>query len=166
MVENTKAVVLQAPVSDREDSVWETSKYDAMLKIANEMKDKNEMMPREAFWAPITAQRYLDLHQKGGADDFFSSDWTDEELVERLGHMSDIPDREVVVAFSGSDEYVPKELDCKKMSERLCRAINGGKKEGVAKECFLPDANHNLSQAGGDKEKFTQRVGEALRRLS
>merc|ERR1712232_501940 len=142
--------LLQAPVSDREEAVWETSKYDKMLEIAAKMKGRakeNEMMPREAFWAPITAKRYLDLHEKGGADDFFSSDWSDQELVDRLGHMSSsvTTDRHVVIAFSGSDEYVPKELDSKRMSERLCQAINGGKSDGVAQEFFLPDANHNLS---------------------
>ncbi|CAB9507258.1 Conserved hypothetical protein [Seminavis robusta] len=168
MVQKTKVIALQAPVSDREEAVWETSKYDTYLEIANKLKEEGkelEMMPRAAFWAPITAQRYLGLHAKGGADDFFSSDWTDEELVDRLGHMSNVSDRKVLVAFSGADEYVPKQLDCKRMSERLCKAINGGKEEGVSVECFLPNANHNLSEAEGDKEKFAQKVAEYLRNL-
>ena len=139
--------------------------YDKMIGIAQTMRKEGkeeEMMPREAFWAPITAKRFLDLQEKGGTDDFFSSDWSDEELVLRLGHMSQLADRQVVVAFSGSDEYVPKQLDPKKMSKRLCQAINGGKTEGVAQECFLENANHNLSQADGDKEQFAKTVGEAL----
>ena len=196
MVDNTKVIVLQAPVSDREEAIWETNKYDAMIKAAKKLKEEGketEMMPREgrelflyyrrydpcpvtlllsgivcvvsAFWAPITAKRYLDLHEKGGADDFFSSDWSDEELVLRLGHMSQLADRQVLVAFSGSDEYVPKQLDSKKMSERLCQAINDGKSEGVAQECFFPNANHNLSEADGDKTQFAKVVGEALSKV-
>jgi hypothetical protein len=79
--------------------------------------------------------------------------------------MSNKPDRKVLVAFSGSDEYVPKELDSKRMSERLCKAINGGKDCGVAIECFLANANHNLSESEGDKEMFAQKVAECFRGL-
>jgi hypothetical protein len=163
-----KVIALQAPVSDREQAIWEVGKYDGMIQLANKMKQEgkeDEMIPREAFWAPITASRYLDLHEKGGTDDFFSSDWTDEELLGRLGHMSNKPDRKVLVAFSGSDEYVPKELDSKRMSERLCKAINGGKESGVAIECFLANANHNLSESEGDKEMFARKVAECLQGL-
>lgn len=155
-------------MSDREEAIWDTSKYAAELEIANKLKRENkedEMMPRSAHWAPITAKRYLDLHQKGGADDFFSSDWTNAELVDRLGHMS-ATNRQVVVAFSGADEYVPTELDSKRMSERLCQAINCGKSDGVAQELFLAEANHNLSKAEGDKERFAQKVAEALKKVT
>ena len=155
-------------MSDREEAIWDTGKYDTMIEVANKMereRKESEMMPREAFWAPITATRYLDLLAKGGTDDFFSSDWTDEELADRLGHMSSKPDRKVLVAFSGSDEYVPKELDSKQMSKRLCKAINGGKEDGVAIELFLPNANHNLSEGKGDKETFAQKVSECLKNI-
>jgi hypothetical protein len=115
----------------------------------------------EAFWAPITAKRFLDLQEKGGADDFFSSDFTDEELKERLGHMSN-SDRQVIVAFSGSDEFVPKHVNPKNLSERLCKAINDGKSDGKAKEFFLPDGNHNLSKGDGDKKKFGKEIAQCL----
>lgn len=160
---------MQASVSDREVELADQGQNDAMVELANKMKKEGkeaEMMPRLAHWAPITVQRYLDLHEKGGADDFFSSDWTDDELVDRLGHMSKDPRRQVIVAFSGSDEYVPKHVDRKRLSERLCQAMNGGKSSGVAQEFFLPTANHNLSEAKGDKELFAKKVAECLERLS
>lgn len=165
MVEKTQVVALQASVSDREVEPEDRSNIDVNVQIANQMKrdgKETEMMPRSAHWAPITAQRYLDLHEKGGADDFFSSDWSDEELMSRLGHMSQNPKRQVIVAFSGSDEYVPKHVDHKLLSERLCLAMNGGKSSGVAQEFFLPNGNHNLSLSVGDKERFARRVAESL----
>ena len=168
MVEKTQVVALQASVSDREVELEDQSKNEANVLIANQLKKEGkgtEMMPRSAHWAPITAQRYLDLHMKGGADDFFSSDWTDEELVNRLGHMSKILQRQVIVAFSGADEYVPKHVNPKQLSERLCRAMNGGKSSGVAQEFFLPSGNHNLSISNGDKERFVKRVAESLGKL-
>ena len=161
-------MALQAPVSDREAAMTGQPKYDNMIQIANKMRQEGketEMMPRDAFWAPITAKRYLGLHEKGGADDFFSSDWTDQELVDRLGHMSH-HERQVVVAFSGSDEYVPKHIDAKRLSERLCQAINGGKTSGVAQELYLPNANHNLSEGPDDKEHFARKVAECMANLS
>lgn len=154
----------------------EEPNYDKMINIAQTMKKEgkeNEMMPREAFWAPITAKRFLDLQEKGGSDDFFSSDWTDQELVERLGHMSRHPGRDkeqkqfqVLVAFSGADEYVPKYVESARLSERLCHAINGGERTGVATECFLPHANHNLSQSPGDKEVFVKAVASCLKKVN
>lgn len=135
------------------------------MKLANKMKadgKQNEMMPRAAHWCPITAQRFLDLHEKGGSDDFFSSDWTDQELIDRLGHMSQDPQRRVIVAFSGSDEFVPKYVNHKELSQRLCRAMNGGHDSGVAEEFFIPTGNHNLSEGEGDKEAFAKIVGECL----
>jgi hypothetical protein len=119
---------------------------------------------REAFWAPITATRFLDLQEKGGRDDFFSSDFTDEELKQRLGHMSN-HDMRVVVAFSGSDEFVPQSVDPRTLSERLCKAINNGKSDGVSTEFFLPTGNHNLAKGEGDKEKFAKQVAQCMEQV-
>lgn len=164
-------MALQAPVSDREGAMLGAN-YDNRIQLAQTMRKDGkemEMMPRDAFWAPITAKRFLDLQDKGGADDFFSSDWTDVELLERLGHMSARGEEQfqVLVAFSGADEYVAKHVDSKNLSERLCRAINGGKSTaGVAQECFLPNANHNLSQSDGDKEVFAKAVASCLEKVN
>ena len=68
------------------------------------------MMPRSSFWAPITASRYVSLFDKDGDDDFFSSDLTDEQLRERLGHVSrqgGSSELDLLAVYSGKDEYVP-----------------------------------------------------------
>ena len=88
--------------------------YKENLELAQRLVKEGkgqEMMPRAAFWAPITAQRLVDLHQPGGRDDYFSSDYTDAQLEARLS----VPDvflqgnnnLHVLVAYSGADEYIP-----------------------------------------------------------
>ena len=73
-ISKVRLAVLQAPVSDREHAMMESSTYQRNLEMAlnwQKQGKEEELMPRQAFWAPITAQRFLDLQQRGGADDFF-----------------------------------------------------------------------------------------------
>ena len=133
----------------------------SLVKNGKEM----EMMPQSAFWAPITARRFLDLHDKNGRDDLFSSDLTNNELQERLAHVGDVADRQVLVAFSGKDEYVPERVDTKQLLERLCRAMNHV--HPVATPLFLETANHNLSTGNNNDDNnssdtFVHRVADML----
>lgn len=59
-------IVLQAPVSDREhlETVPTTAKYVALAKAMKAAGNSEEMMPRDALFAPITATRFLDLATK------------------------------------------------------------------------------------------------------
>ncbi|KAG7347420.1 DUF1749 domain containing protein [Nitzschia inconspicua] len=101
-----RLVALQAPVSDREDAMLQdtfAAKLDHAQALVQEGKGQ-EMLPRSYFWAPITAQRFVDLQAKGGMDDFFSSDFTDEELATRLEHIGTHDKLRLLVAFSGADE--------------------------------------------------------------
>jgi hypothetical protein len=138
--------------------------YQQNMKHALELRESgNEMqfMPRDAFWAPITAKRLLDLQERGGADDFFSSDFSDEELVERLGHIGRLPNLELLVVFSGSDEYIPKHVDALSLSQRIVAAMNTH--SCVAKSLYLPTANHNISGGEGDMHRFLDGVSTLLR---
>lgn len=68
--------VLQAPVSDREFAATLPGTASG-LELARAMRDRgkaDELMPREADEAPVTARRYLSLYDQGGGDDYFSSD--------------------------------------------------------------------------------------------
>jgi pimeloyl-ACP methyl ester carboxylesterase len=162
-------LALQAPVSDREDAQRSKSTYKSNMRTAEQMAQNgkaDEMMPRSCFWAPITAKRFLDLQQKGGLDDYFSSDFTDEEMTERLGHIGKAPGlTAVLVVYSGADEYVPPEIDTLRLTERLCEAINVSK-EDVAIPLYLPHANHNLSESPGDAQIFVNRVAELLQKCT
>jgi pimeloyl-ACP methyl ester carboxylesterase len=191
LVSRTKLVVLQAPVSDREhyEASHDPDVRRAHLSLARELRGDGkggEMMPRGSFWAPISARRFLDLHDRGGADDYFSSDLANDELRDRLSHVGGAlssrrtsdggPAAALLAAFSGSDEYVPAHVDSRALADRIVEAMNAGccssKGRGtdaglVAEALYLPGANHNLSQGpGGELEAFVGRVEELLRRAA
>jgi pimeloyl-ACP methyl ester carboxylesterase len=186
--QNVTLVALQAPVSDREGSEMEEG-FANKLRDAQDLVTQDrgdEMLPRSHHWAPMTAQRFVDLHAKGGKDDYFSSDYTDAELGGRLQHVSSNSNSEnnnnnnnrlkVLVAFSGSDQYVPAHVDKVKLTKRLVDAMNGkfnsndkGKDDGnrlpVAEAFYIENGDHNLS--GPDDAKiFVDKVSELLNRAS
>ncbi|KAL6839098.1 hypothetical protein ACP4OV_031152 [Aristida adscensionis] len=121
-------VILQAPVSDREyrATLPETAE---MIDLASKMIIEGrgmDLMPREANPdAPITAYRYHSLFSYMGDDDMFSSDLSEDQLRQRLGHMSTT---QCQVIFSMGDEYVPEYVDKKALVDRLCRALGGAEK--------------------------------------
>ncbi|TVU40014.1 hypothetical protein EJB05_13459, partial [Eragrostis curvula] len=84
-------VILQAPVSDREyrATLPETAEMiDLAAKMISEGRGM-DLMPREANPdAPITAYRFHSLCSYMGDDDMFSSDLSEDQLRQRLGHMS------------------------------------------------------------------------------
>ena len=153
---------MQAPVSDREHAMMQPHHAENIEIARSLVKDKKgmEMMPRSAFWAPITARRFLDLHDINGRDDLFSSDLTIDQLQKRLAHVGEVADRQVLVAFSGKDEYVPDTVDKKQILERLCRAMNHI--HPVATPLFLEMANHNLSLGDNDGDTFVHKVADML----
>ena len=171
LCDRLNVVALQAPASDREGAELEAG-HASNLSLAQSLVDDGkgeEMMPRSAFWAPITAQRFVDLNAKGGTDDFFSSDYTDAELAERLRHVGrNRQNLKVLVAFSGADEFVPPHVDKKALTERLAAAMNiDCEEEGkdVAEPFYLETGNHNLSEGPNDGKLFVAKVAELIRGL-
>ncbi|KAG0542157.1 hypothetical protein BDA96_02G078900 [Sorghum bicolor] len=142
-------VILQAPVSDREyrATLPETAEMiDLAAKMISEGRGM-ELMPREANPdAPITAYRYHSLCSYMGDDDMFSSDLSEDQLRQRLGHMSTT---QCQVIFSMGDEYVPEYVDKEALVDRLCRALGG------AEKVEIEWGNHALSN----------RVQEAVRAI-
>eukprot|EP00934_Nitzschia_sp_Nitz4_P002633 Nitzschia sp. Nitz4//scaffold93_size78505//16056//17033//NITZ4_005414-RA/size78505-processed-gene-0.83-mRNA-1//1//CDS//3329560270//2623//frame0 len=164
-------VALQAPVSDREASGGEG--LEEMLQTASNLVQAGkgqEMMPRAAFWAPITAQRFLDLHERGGADDYFSSDYSDQELMDRLGHVGRFAvdfskTFRVLVGYSGSDEFVPASVDSRMLMGRLVQAMNthSPPDKPVAEGLYLVTGNHNLLTGPEDGATFVNKIMEMLK---
>lgn len=134
-----RGAILQAPVSDREYNATLPQTV-SMLDLASKMISEgqgSELMPRKANpRVPITAYRYHSLCAYNGDDDLFSSDLSEEQLRERLGHMSNTPCQ---VIFSMADEYVPEHADKKALVDRLCRAMGG------AERVEVEDGKHALS---------------------
>jgi len=185
VVDRMKVVALQAPVSDRESLTLSPGSNHSAEHLTHaesliSQNKGNETMPRSAFWAPITASRYVSLFNIGGDDDYFSSDFTNEELAGRLGHVGDVGRREssgglrLLVAFSKKDEYVPESVERDVLLERLVLAMNNGFEGGggdgdgestavvVARGLMLENGNHNLSKGEGDKEEFVGAVGKLM----
>jgi pimeloyl-ACP methyl ester carboxylesterase len=134
-----RAAILQAPVSDREyrATLPETA---AMIDLASKLISEgrgSDLMPREANPdSPISAYRYHSLCSYMGDDDMFSSDLSDDQLKQLLGHMSNTPCQ---VIYSMGDEYIPDYVDKKALVERLCKAMGG------AEKVEIEYGNHSLS---------------------
>ncbi|XP_047975590.1 UPF0613 protein PB24D3.06c-like isoform X2 [Salvia hispanica] len=126
----------QAPVSDREYFQEAGSMIDLATTMINHDRPY-DFMPRKAHPdAPITAYRYHSLHTRNGEDDMFSSDLSDKELKEKLGHMSATPS---LVIYSMAGEHVPQHVNKQEFGGRLCRALGG------AEMVEIESANHSLS---------------------
>jgi pimeloyl-ACP methyl ester carboxylesterase len=172
LLEKLKCIVLQAPVSDREGAMVDNPKsYESNIQHAKQLQAQGreeEMMPRNVFWAPITAYRFLSLQEKGGDDDYFSSDYTDEELIARLKHVSQCGTffgLRALVAFSKEDEYVPEYVDKDLILKRLCDSMNAecsSSSDIVATPLMLEESNHNLSNDEEDRVKFVDAVKKIL----
>ncbi|KZV55422.1 hypothetical protein F511_40088 [Dorcoceras hygrometricum] len=151
-----RAAILQAPVSDREyrATLPETA---SMIDLASKMLSDgrgSQLMPQEANPdSPISAYRYHSLCSYNGDDDMFSSDFSEDQLKQRLGHMSNTP---TLIMFSMGDEYVPDYVDKKALVDRqLCRAMGGAEKVEVE------HGNHSLSNR---IDEAVQGIMEFIRR--
>lgn len=143
------ALVLQAPVSDREyaNTLEDTP---ALLRVAEALEASgrvHELMPVAASSAPITASRFLSLSRKFGEDDMFSSDLSDPELRCRLGHLR-VP---LLVVMSGSDEYVPAHIRPAIIGARIAAAAASP----LSRVLVFESANHALA---GHEQAFVQSV--------
>lgn len=162
-------------MSDRESITLSSDDHMANILHARSLHG-DEMMPRSAFWAPITASRYLSLFDVDGDDDFFSSDLTGEDLHDRLGHVDEIG-REtglhLLVAYSKNDEYVPENINKDVLLRRLVSAMNGLDHDGdenanvhdegaVARGLMLEKSDHNLSSDDGDRDVFVEAFEKLL----
>ena len=181
LLEKLKGIVLQAPVSDREGAMVDNpEQYHRNIQHAKTLQEQgkeDEMMPRSTFWAPISAYRFLSLQEKGGDDDFFSSDYTDEEMAVRLKHVGQCGQffgLKALVAFSKEDEYVPSHVDKDLLLSRLCAAMNtecttsdndDNGADLVASPLMLENSNHNLSNDEDERSVFVQAIKEMLSQI-
>lgn len=160
-------VILQGGVSDREgweDAVKEGEEkraYDAIVQKAKELIDQGqekEVMPREGnvvmkeLGGPMNAYRTYSLLAKGGDDDYFSSDLTDDVFANTFGKF---PKSTPVCFLLGSlDPYVPATVDRAALVRRWTRIIREG--GGIVDDedgGVVPGAHHNLD---GDPEEVVQ----------
>jgi len=175
-VGDVKGAILQAPVSDREalQATGEGFSGDAAKALADFRERAaamlaegrgDEAMPRAAslLLGPphvVTAYRFASLTGRMTDDDMFSSDLSDEELQQKLGHMS-VP---TLLAVSADDEYVPASVDCRKLVDRMARAM-AADPLGRVEQLVIEQGGHSLRKSDG-AAKFTEAVAGFLDRLA
>ena len=185
-----RVVVLQAPVSDREavglngETVAEAAARATMLKRASALVEagNGHVFLDELMYGfvPITAERYVSFHARGGPDDLFSSDFSDDELEDRLGHLStsgqrhslglsqekvpDHPGLRVLFVHGLDDEYVPPTVDVRDLSARFTAAAGGSDYDDLpnARALLIEGANHNLASPAEASQIFVEAVGQLL----
>ncbi|KAF9167899.1 hypothetical protein DFQ26_002647 [Actinomortierella ambigua] len=132
-------LILQGPVSDREYMASTMDNYSKYLTLAQAMIQDGrgqELLPRDADVAPMSAYRFNSLGSVGGDDDMFSSD-TPAETLQALYNKVDIP---LVMVHSGRDEYIPAHVDKDALVQKLSAACPTCQEAVV-----LPDADHAIS---------------------
>lgn len=128
-------VVLQAPVSDRECFFLnpDTAQLaQERLEKAQEAVQKEKQEPEKTVidfmseWdgAPLSAGRWLSLAARGGDDDLFSSDFSDEELQAKLWALGGERAVPVLIISSLREQYLPASYDTAAHGRRLANAIN------------------------------------------
>ena len=132
-------VILQAGVSDRET---DDEKLAAERKhfLDTYTNDPEAFLPSDAYWAPITQQRFRDLFGKNGADDYFSSDLSDDALADRFRNFRQ-KNIATLIAYSEHDEHAPPSVDKEALVARL--ATHMGPR---ATPVIVPDGDHALTQ--------------------
>jgi len=106
------------------------------------------------FPAPVSAKRWLSLASPNhdGDDDYFSSDLTDDQLLQTFGKL---PARApICILFSGADQYLPKHIDVEAVTKRWIEIAKKG--EGRVDEensVAVEGATHNLM---GDKPEVVE----------
>ncbi|KAI6930764.1 DUF1749-domain-containing protein [Hortaea werneckii] len=151
-------VILQAPVSDREAMDHHMPKafmHEAnqlALKMCREGHDKDAMPDRLVSplfgRVAITAKRWVDIASPApdhrGADDYFSSDLSDERLNNTFGCIpSSTP---LLLLYSGNDDSVPPEVNKDDLVFRWIKIVerNSGKVDRY-NGSIVPNASHNLN---------------------
>lgn len=92
----------------------------------------------------VTASRFASLTGRMTDDDMFSSDLSDDELRERLGHVA-VP---TLVAVSADDEYVPRSVDARALAARMADAM-AASPLGRVEQLVIEEGGHGLRRGGG-----------------
>jgi alpha-beta hydrolase superfamily lysophospholipase len=169
--------IIQAPVSDREGmkALMRPGLYqhsvDAALKMVESGKGE-DIMPSdstECFFGPmVSARRWLSLASpnKDGDDDYFSSDLKDEQLARTFGSLP--PKSPLLILCSGSDEYMPLDVEKQALLDRWIKFIKAGTgKVDAVNSGIIANATHNLKRNPEDVvQELVTRVLQYLLSLS
>ncbi|KAI8877953.1 DUF1749-domain-containing protein [Backusella circina FSU 941] len=153
--------IFQAPISDRLSLMNESpSRFKKLLEKAKQMiseRKGEELMPRQADMAPITAERLVSLLDYRGDDDVFSPDLKDKDLEELYANVTS----PICWVYSEQDEYYVEHPDDDKQKvmerfQKFCPAIK--------MTDIVPFGDHCLSREDS-QEHFFETVEKFLGQL-
>lgn len=162
-----EGAILQGGVSDREawadmlGSEEEKAAFNEIVAKAKDMIDNGDEkgivdakgnLVADGLGAQMSAYRTYSLLAKGGDDDYFSSDLSDEHFSGTFGRIP----RETRMCFllGSEDPYVPKSVDRKALLERWTRIVReGGGEVDDGNGGVVQGAHHNLN---GDSEEVVR----------
>ncbi|AQZ15039.1 (ZYRO0F07040g) [Zygosaccharomyces parabailii] len=150
--DTVEAGILDAPVSDREGQ--DPSVIEKLNPKAQQMVSEGkggEILPSQytkiLFATPVTAYRWCSLMVRGGDDDYFSTDLSQEFFTSTFGKL-DVP---FLVLENENDEYVPKRVDkeallnrWKAVSKPNCWSKNSGIVKGSTHLVVQPESQADL----------------------
>ncbi|KAK3315984.1 hypothetical protein B0H66DRAFT_499037 [Apodospora peruviana] len=146
--------ILQSPISDREAALkfMTAEDLEASVIAAKEMIDRgeeNEVMPNRiippVFGTPVTAYRWYSIVAKGGDDDYFSSDLSDERVKEIWGKVN----KPIMILPGKCDEMVPPSVNRVALLHRWSVACDERWWSDLS--TFIPGADHIVSEPAGQK---------------
>lgn len=108
---------------------------------------------RDGSVSAISANRWYSLAAKGGHEDYFSSDLTDEEMKDAFKALRQ-SEKNILFAFGEKDGSVPESMDKEKLLEKFKRCA--GEK---AETLLLKDANHQIHAQAPQKEFIDRVIG-------
>ncbi|KAJ5104065.1 hypothetical protein N7532_004594 [Penicillium argentinense] len=178
--------IMQAPVSDRE-AVLATMKfaknpnevrgvYDQLINSAKTLPwtadGKDTILPMNMTAqlglpgdAPLSARRFLSLASPDSPanpspDDLFSSDLSDKRHQDTFGVVGSrgILQSNLLVLYSGSDEWCPAWVDKEKLMQRWRQALEAGGAKWAEQSGIVPGASHNVRDEG-QKDLIDRVVG-------
>jgi pimeloyl-ACP methyl ester carboxylesterase len=149
-----KAVVLAAPVSDR-DVLPPGAAFHVKYAKEQTGNPKFKMMPTKIWECAFTQYRVLSLWSEGGDEDLFSTEFDESWMEEVVGHCAGTP----CLAMWGSKEpNIPPGIDLSEHAARLSNALGGA--DRTCKFQILEGAGHDFG--GVYKDQFITAVIEFL----
>ena len=163
------AAVLQGPASDKE---WLASQPNAQERlekaenmVAQGKGDDVLYIATEFDGAAVTANRFCALACHNGDEDYFSSDLSDDHLVHKFQGLRK-SDAKVMFLISGSDEYMPEDVDKTKLGGRFVQAMSYRKEDGTGNDkaqcVIVQGGSHNLA---GKEEEAVEVIRNFLKDL-
>jgi pimeloyl-ACP methyl ester carboxylesterase len=153
--DNISRIILHSPVSDRQWSEMRDPKLQSRLTEAKFQRDQgNAKQVAPSDWdehgTPITFERFLSLNERMGEEDCFSTDLSDAELKEKVGHVN-VP----TMAIIGSeDEFVQAGLDVNAHLKRVLGAMETNESVVVV----IDGGKHALDSSVDICESFVDNV--------